>query len=633
MTDGLSHPTRPLLSRRESLALGVGGLVLPTVLGLRSARADDFGPKAHGLSIFGDLALPPDFPHLPYVEPKAPIGGEIRLQIDGTQGNQSFLTFNTLNVFNFAGDGAAGVPASFDSLMGGNSDEPDALYGLVARAVRASSDKSRYRFLLRKEARFHDGSPLTAKDVAFSLNVLREKGHPALRLPLRDLDTAVATAPDVLDVALKPGHARDAILFIAGLPIFSAAFYAKVPFDEVSLEPPLGSGSYKLGDFRQGKFVEMVRVDDYWAKDLPINIGTGNFGKLRYEYYADRKIAFEGFMAGDFTFREEFTASVWAKGYDFPAVADGRVKKEFIKDETPNGTQGWFFNTRRDKFKDPRVRQAIAYAFDFKWTNANIMYGAYTRTVSYFQNSPMAASGTPSPEELALLEPFRAKLPPDVFGPAYVPPAGDGSGTDRSMLRKAFELLKAAGCKRDGERLLLPDGAPLEIEFLDQDPALDPHTLPFAHNLGLLGIKANLRVVDPAQYKRRTDAYDFDVVVERFGFGLTPGAAMRDFFGSNAAKTPGSRNLVGIVDPTVDALIEQAVAADTREKLTVACKCIDRVLRASHYWVPMWNKGGHNIAYWDLFSRPSRPAKYGLNAVSTWWYDEAKAQKTAMRPR
>ena len=283
----------------------------------------------------------------------------------------------------------------------------------------------------------------------------------------------------MLDVSLKPGHSRDAILFIGGLPIFSAAYYAKVAFDEVSLEPPLGSGSYKLGDFQQGRFVEMERVADYWGKDLPINVGTGNFGKLRFEYYADRKIAFEGFKAGDFTFREEFTASVWATQYGFPAVLDGRVKKELIKDETPNGTQGWFFNTRRDKFKDPRIRQAIGTAFDFKWTNAHIMYDAYQRTVSYFQNSPMAATGAPSPEELALLEPFRAKLPPEVFGPVVMPPESDGSGTDRALLRKGFELLKAAGCKRQGEQLMLADGTPLTIEFLESDPALDPHTLPF----------------------------------------------------------------------------------------------------------------------------------------------------------
>ena len=625
-------PSRPFsrITRRTSLVFGLSGFVLPGLLRTPAFADDD---EVHGLSIFGDLALTKDFAHLPYVDPKAPKGGEILLQISGSSGNQNFLTFNTLNIFNTAGDGAAGVPASFDSLMGGSADEPDALYGLVARAVRVSPDKITYRFLLRKEARFHDGAPLTAKDVAYSLNILREKGHPAFRLPLRDLDTAVAEAPDVVKVTLKRGHSRDAILFVAGLPIFSAAYYAKVPFDEVSLEPPLGSGSYKVGRFEQGKYIAMERVPDYWAANLPINVGTNNFGAIRYEYYADRKIAFEGFKAGDFTFREEFTSAVWAKGYDFPAVTSGRVRKEFIPDDTPQGTQGWFFNTRRDKFKDKRIREAIGYAFDFKWTNANIMYNAYKRTVSYFQNSPMAATDAPAAEELKVLEPFRAKLPADVFDTVYMPPEGDGSGSDRTMLRQGFELLKAAGCRREGTNLLLPDGKPFEIEFLDSDPALEPHTLPFIRNLKLLGIQANVRVVDPAQYKQRTDKFDFDVVTERFGFGLTPGAAMRDYFGSEAASISSSRNLCGISDPVLDKLIEQAVVADTRETLTTICKCIDRVLRANHYWVPMWNKAGHTVAYWDLFDRPKAPAKYGLNAVSTWWYDDAKAKATALRPR
>ncbi len=626
----LSPAGQPLLTRRTALGLALGSVA---TLGSPRVALAEAGPEAHGLSIFGDLALPADFAHLPYVDPHAPKGGEILLQITGTSGNQNFETFNTLNVFNQRGDGAAGVPASFDSLMTGNADEPDALYGLVARAVRTAPDKLTTTFLLRPEARFHDGSPLTAADAAFSLNVLREHGHTSFRLPLRDLDSAVATAPDVLVVRLKPGHSRDAILLIAGLPIFSAAYYQKTPFDEVSLEPPLGSGAYRVGRFAQGKYVAMERVPDYWAKDLPINVGTNNFGTIRYEYYADRKIAFQGFKAGDFTFHEEFTAAVWATGYDFPAVAEGRIRKAFLPDDTPLGTQGWFFNTRRDAFKDPRIREALGTAFDFKWTNANIMYNAYRRTVSYFQNSPMAATGAPSPDELKILEPFRAKLPAAVFGDVELPPEGDGSGSDRAALRKGYDLLKAAGCKRDGSTLLLPDGKPFTMEFLDSTPALEPHTLPFIRNLRQLGIEANLRIVDPAQYKHRLDAFEFDVITERFGFGLTPGASMRDTFGSEAAAVPSSRNLCGISDPVVDALVERAIVAEDRATLTTLCRCIDRVLRAGYYWVPMWNKAGHTVAYWNLFGQPAQPAKYGLNAVGTWWYDEAKAKATNLRPR
>ncbi len=623
-------------TRRTALALGAGGLLLPALTrpGVFAALAKDAAAgesETYGLSIFGDLGLPKDFPHLPYVDPQAPKGGEIKLQITGTSGNQNFLTFNTLNIYNLRGDGAAGVAAGFDSLMTGSADEPDALYGLVAHSVRVSADKRTYRFLLRKDARFADGSPLTAKDVKFSVEILRDKGHPTYWIPLRrDLAGIEAEGDDVVTVSLAPGHARDFILFVASLPIFSAAFYAKVPFDEVSLEPPLGSGAYKVGSFAQGKYIAMVLRSDYWARDLPINLGTNNFATIRYEYYADRTLAFEGFKSGAFTFHEEFTSRIWATGYDIPAVKDGRIVKTFVPDDFPNGTQGWFMNTRRDKFKDPRIRQALGYAFDFKWTNANIMYGAYQRTVSYFQNSPMEAKGAPGPDELTALDPFRAKLPAEVFGPVYLPPESDGSGSDRALLRKGLELLLAAGCKRQGQKLALPDGSPFTVEFLDSDPALQPHTLPFIRNLGLLGIDATIRVVDPAQYKQRTDKFDFDIITERFGFGTTPGAGMRDSFGSEAAKIPGSRNLCGIADPVLDALIEKAVVAEDRETLTIVCRDIDRVLRAGHYWIPMWNKAGHTVAYWDLFGKPKQDAKYGLNVVSTWWYDEARAKKTAL---
>ena len=631
--------SRPVLrpTRRRALALGAAGLILPAVarpggFAARAAAADTGETETYGLSVFGDLGLPKDFPHLPYVDPQAPKGGEIKLQITGRSGNQNFLTFNTLNIFNQHGDGAAGVAASFDSLMTGSADEPDALYGLVAQAVRISSDRSTYRFLLRKEARFADGTPLTAKDVKFSVEMLRDKGHFSFWSALRrDLASIDAEGDGVVVVRLNPGHARDFILFVAGLPIFSAAFYAKVPFDDVSLQPPLGSGAYKVGPFSQGKYIAMELRSDYWAKDLPINLGTNNFATLRFEYYTDRVLAFEAFKTGAFTFHEEYTARIWATGYDFPAVRDGRIRKENIPDDFPRGgAQGWFLNTRRSKFADPRIREAIGYAFDFKKTNAAIMFGAYNRTVSYFQNSPMEATGSPSPEELAALEPYRSRLPPASFGPVYMPPESDGSGSDRTLLRQALNLLLAAGCKPKGQMLTLPDGSPFEIEFLIDDPIFEPHHTGFIRNLKLLGIEASLRLVDAAQYKQRTDQYEFDVGIENLGFGLTPGAALRDAFGSEAARSPGSNNLSGISDPVVDALVQKALVAQDRETLTVACRCLDRVLRASHYWVPMWNKTGHTVAFWDLFGRPKQNAKYGLNVVATWWYDEAAARKTAL---
>jgi microcin C transport system substrate-binding protein len=625
LTAKFSRASFPL-TRRSAVRLGFAGLVLPRFFAA-SAEAASQESETYGLSIFGDLALPPDFTHFPYVNPTAPKGGEIALQVSSTSGNQNFTTFNTLNIYILKGDGAAGMGLIFDSLMTGSGDEPDSLYGLVARAVRFSADKTVYRFLLRKEARFQDGSPLTARDVAFSLNILKTKGHPSIRQPLRDLDAAEAEADDVVTVRLKPNHSREAVLIIAGQPIFSATYYANHPFDETTLEPPLGSGAYKVGSFDAGHYIAFERAQDYWGKDLPVNIGQANFDRIRFEYFGDRKVAFEAFKAGVFTFREEFTSSVWATGYDFAAVKDGRVKRESLPDESPMGTQGWFMNIRRGKFKDVRVSQALGLAFDFEWTNANIMYGVYRRTISYFQNSPMAAEGKPAPQELALLDPFRDELDPSVLGEVYVPPVSDGSGQDRELLRRAAQLLSDAGCKRAGTALTLPDGKPFEIEFLDFDNALEPHTAPFIKNLKLLGIEARYRVVDAAQYKRRLDDFDYDIVTSRFGLGLTPGEGMRSTFGSEAASLPGSHNISGIANKAVDALIEKALVAGTREELTFICRAIDRILRAGHYWVPMWNKPNHLVAYWDLFGRPERGPRYETGVVSTWWFDEEKAKR------
>ncbi len=614
------------LSRRAVLRFGAAGLVLPRFL-MAAAQAASQETETHGLSIFGDLAMPEGFGHFPYVNPDAPKGGEISLQVSATAGNQNFTTFNTLNIYILKGDGAAGMGAIFDSLMAGSGDEPDSMYGLLARAVRVSADKTVYRFLLRKEARFHDGSRLTARDVAFSLNLLKTKGHPSIRQTLRDLDAAEAEAEDIVMVRLKPQHSREAILIIAGQPVFSAAYYTSHPFDETSLQPPLGSSAYKVGAFDTGHFISFDRVPDYWGKDLAVNVGQANFDRIRFEYFGDRKVAFEAFKSGVFTFREEFTSSVWATGYDFAAVKDGRIIRATLPDESPMGTQGWFLNVRRDKFKNRKIRQAIGLAFDFEWTDANIMYGVYARTTSFFQNSPMAAQGSPAPEELALLEPFRSELDPSVFGEVYVPQVSDGSGQDRELLRRASQLFSEAGCKRAGTLLTLPDGKPFEIEFLDFDNALEPHTAPFIKNLKLLGIEARYRVVDAAQYKRRLDDFDYDVVTSRFGLGLTPGEGMRSTFGSEAASLPGSRNVSGIANKVVDALIEKALVAETREQLTFICRAIDRILRSGHYWVPMWNKPNHLVAYWDLFNRPERSPRYEIGVVSTWWYDEEKAKR------
>ncbi len=607
---------------RRGLVLGAGALAACPRIALAQVPR-----KAHGLSSFGELKYPENFPNFDYVNPAAPRGGRFSAQISSTLGNQSLQTFNTLNIYVLRGDGAAGMDLTFDSLMVRALDEPDALYGLLARSVEIDADGLAYRFRLRPQARFHDGSRLTAADVAFSLKLLKEKGHPAISQVLRDLADATAEAEDLVLVRFVPGRSRDLPLFVAALPVFSAAYYRARDFEASSLEPPLGSGPYQVGRLEAGRFIELQRVNDYWAADLPVMVGQNNFEALRYEYFRDRQVAFEAFKGGAFTYREEFTARVWGTGYDFPAVQEGRVRRETIPDATPSGTQGWWINTRREAFRDPRVREAIGLCFDFTWTNKNLMFGAYTRTASFFENSDLKATGKPSPEELALLDPLRADLPSEVFGEPWSPPESDGSGQDRALLSRAVALLREAGCAREEGSIKLPGGKPLEIEFLDVDPSLEPHTLPFIRNLGLIGIKARIRQVDASQYQARLKDFDFDVTVRRYSSGLTPGPELRETYGSRAAATPGSNNLAGIASPAVDALIDKVTGAASRAELTQACRALDRVLRAGRYWVPMWYGSTHRIAVWDIYGRPAKGPTYGLGVPSTWWFDADKARR------
>jgi microcin C transport system substrate-binding protein len=612
------------VTRRTVLA---GATASAALLGVPRGTFAQAEAESHGMSSFGDLAMPPDFKHFPYVNPQAPKGGSLVLQLRQSLGNQNFDTFNTLNIYVLRGDGAAGMNATFDTLMTASADEPDALYGLAARAVRVSDDKLTYRFLMRPEARFHDGSKLTARDAAFSLMIMKEKGHPVFRATLTEMAAAEAESDEVLRVRFTENRSRDLHLVIATLPIFSASYWQGKDFEASTLEAPLGSGPYKVGRFEQGRFIEFDRVPDYWGKDLPVNVGLNNFDRIRYEYYRDRTVAFEAFKQGAITYNEEFTARIWATGYDFPALREGRVKRETVPDEAPAPIQGWYFNLRREQFQDPRIREAIGLAFDFEWTNQNIMFSSYRRTTSFFENSPMKAEGKPSPEEIALLEPFRDKLPASAFGEPPLPPVSDGSGQDRRLLRRADELLREAGCKRDGGVLKLPNGKPFEIEFLDFQASLQPHTQPFQANLKRLGIEARSRIVDAAQYQRRMDDFDFDMTVRALVGVSTPGDSIRVVFGTEAARTPGSRNIAGIAHPAVDALIEKIGRAATREELHVACRALDRVLRAGHYWVPMYFNPADWIAYWDMYARPDRKPKLASGAPGTWWYDSERARR------
>jgi microcin C transport system substrate-binding protein len=524
---------------------------------------------------------------------------------------------------------------TFSTLMVRALDEPDALYGMAARAVKMSADGRVYRFLMRPEARFHDGSKLTAHDAAFSLNVLKEKGHPIIQQLLRDFTGAEAADDQTLVVNFAEKRGREVPLTVAGLPIFSRAYYAKRTFDEATMDIPLGSGPYKVGRFESGRYIEFDRVKDWWAKDLAVSQGTYNFDTVRYEYYRDRDVAFEGFTGKSYLFREEYTSRIWATRYDFPAVKDGRVKLETLPDEAPSGAQGWFINIRREKFKDPRVREALCDAFDFEWTNKNIMYGVYERTKSLFENSDMLvpAGAKPSPEELALLEPFRGKVPDEVFDVPFVPPVSDGSGQDRALLRKASQLLLDAGYAVKNGKRVTPKGDVFKIEFLLEEPSFQPHHMPYIKNLGVLGIEATLRMVDVVQYRARRDDFDFDMTVNRLPALTTPGDSLRSQFSSQAASIKGSENVAGIADPVIDALIEKIIAANTRAEMTVACRAFDRVFRAGRYWVPQWNRAVHPVAYWNVFGHPPKLPRYigGVGAPDIWWYDSDKAAKLGQR--
>jgi microcin C transport system substrate-binding protein len=596
-------------------------LALLAGLLLASAGAGADNGK-HGLSTFGELKYPADFKHFEWVNPDAPKGG--RLATIGTVARTSFDSFNN---FILKGDPAQGLEYLYDSLMARALDEPDAVYGLVAHSAEVAPDRSSVVFRLRPEAKFADGSALTADDVVFTLNTFKEKGHPIYRVQLRDVEKAEAIDPLTVRYIFAGSQTRDLALVVAGLPILPKAYYATREFDQTTLDPPLGSGPYRLADFKSGAFVSYRRREDYWGKDLNVNRGRFNFDELRFEYYRDRTAELESLKAGAFDLREEFTARDWVTAYEIPAVKEGRLARLTLPDDRPAGAQGFFLNMRRAKFSDVRVRKALDYAFDYEWTNKNIFYGLYTRTESFFENSDMKAGGEPSPAELALLEPFRAQLPAEVFGEPYKAPVSDGSGQDRKLLREAGRLLSEAGwAVKDGKRFNAK-GEVLELEFLIVDPSTERILTPYVKNLQAIGVTPTIRRIDPAQYERRRKSFDFDVVTTRYALPLTPGVELRSYWSSEAAKTDGSLNLAGISHPAVDALIAKVTEAKSRDELKTATRALDRVLRAGHYWVPHWFKAAHHVAHWDKFGRPAVKPRYERGITHTWWYDAEKAAK------
>lgn len=599
---------RPVGKGARALALGLTTLLWAATPASAEAR--------HGLSAFGDLKYPQGFEHFDYVNPDAPKGG--RLSMVGSGGTKTFDSFNN---FILKGDRAQGLEYLFDSLMTRAMDEPDAVYGLVAESAEVAPDGKSVVFHLRPEAKFADGSPITAGDIVFSFEMLKEKGRPEYALSLRDVTKAEALDARTVRYTFKGDLTRDLPLIVAELPVLSKAYYTQHPFDQTSLDPPLGSGPYAIAGFKPGTYVAYKRRPDYWAKDLPVNRGRFNFDELRYEYYRDRTLELEGLKSGTFDFREEFTSLDWATGYNVPSVKEGRLIRLTLPDERPSGAQGFFINTRREPFKDKRVREALDLAFDFEWSNKNLFFNSYKRTQSFFENSEMKATGLPGPAELKLLEPYRDRLAPEVFGEPYSPPVTDGSGRNRDNLRRAKELLDAAGYGKGGKVL--------NVEILSFESGFERIILPYVDNLKRIGVNASLRSVDPAQYERRMKAFDFDMSIERYGLRLTPGVELKSYWGSAAAGMDGSFNLAGIKDPVIDALTDKVVEAKSRGDLIAATRALDRVLRAGHYWVPQWYKASHSLAFWNKYSRPEVKPKYDPGVIDTWWYDAEKAGKLA----
>ncbi len=607
-------PTTPAL---RALA---AGLAVLTALAAAPAAAQD-APVYHALAMHGEPKHGPGFPHFDFVNPDAPKGGEMVLSAIGT-----FDTFNP-----FVLKGTPGPVASvYETLLVNSPDEAFTEYGLLAESIQMPDDRSWVAFTLREEARWHDGKPVTVDDVIFSLETLKRDGRPFYRAYYRDVIGARQTGPRTVRFDFAGGGAnRELPLIVGQLPVLPKHWWEGRDFTATILEPPLGSGPYRVADFEAGRAVTLELVEDYWGRDLPVNRGRHNIATLRYEYYRDMTVALEGFKSGAFDFRQENNSKLWATAYSFPAARRGLVKVEEIANELPTGMQAFVFNTRRPFFSDPRVRQALAHAFDFEWTNENLFYGQYARTESFFSNSELASSGLPSAAELEILEPLRGQIPDDVFTREYrAPRTGDGR-TLRDNLRDAFALLEEAGWEVQDRKLInTATGAPMAFEILLVSPAFERIVLPYARNLERLGVEVSVRTVDTAQYQNRLDAFDFDMVVGGFGQSLSPGNEQIDYWGSEKADQQGSRNIIGIQDPAIDKLIELVISAPNREALITRTRALDRVLLWNHFVVPNWHSRSYRVAYWNKFDRPARSPKYSLG-LDTWWVDAAAASQLA----
>ena len=583
----------------------------------------------HGLSLYNSPQLPADFAYFPHVNPSAPKGGTItRTAVGGS--------FDSTNPFIIRGTPATGISHIYDSLMVSNPGEPFSLYGLLAEGVRLDPERRWIEFDLRPEARFQDGEPVTAYDVVFSLNLLREEGNPFYSSYYAGVERAVALHDHQVRFEFNDTESRELPLIVAQLPILPRHYWEPRDFSSPTLDAHPGSGPYRISEVDPGRRIVYQRDDNYWGKDLPVNVGRYNIDRVVYEYYRDRDIAWEAFKAGLTDFRTDARAATWAIGYDnFPAYQDGLIKRITVPDVNPSMMQAFVFNLRKEKFQDPKVREALSLTFDFPWLNTNIFYGTYRRTESFFQNSEMEAVGTPSAEELALLEPFREALIDSHHSERlFTDPLPIEHPTElRERLRLALDLLRDAGYRvEDGVLINTETGRPLTLEVLLYDSGLERVVQPMLRNMARLGVQTSLRIVDINQYLNRVRSYDYDMVISHFPQSNNPGNEQRDFWTSAAAEAPQSRNRMALAHPAVDALVEQLIRADDRETLDTITQALDRVLRWGFYVIPHYHSGETRIAVWDKFGYPEPFPAYAMD-LDAWWVNTDREAELQRRHR
>lgn len=581
--------------------------------------------KSHAIAMHGKPKYPANFKGFDYTSPKATKGGLIRLYALGT--------YDSLNEFIAKGTPADKLDLIYDSLTVKSEDEPFSQYGILAQTIEYPEDRSWVIFHLRPEARFHDDHPITAEDIVFSFYLLKEKGNPFYGFYYRDVEKVEALSTHKVKYTFNNPKNRELVLSVGQLPVLPKHFWQGKAFDKSSLEIPLGSGPYRVSKVDPGRNITYERVKNYWGKKLAVNRGLYNFDYVSVDYYRDANVAIEALKAGEYDYRWENTSKSWATAYNIPSVRKGDLIKREIKHSANSGMQAFIFNLRKPIFQDIELRKAMSYAFDFEWSNNALFYGAYNRSYSYFTNSDFAATGLPVEKELALLETYKDQLPASMFNQAYAPPATDGSGRNRPNIRIAKKILDNAGYKVKDNQLHNAQGQAIRFEFLLVSPGFNRIVNPFIKNLSRLGINANIRLVDLSQYVNRTRSFDFDMMVHAIPQSESPGNEQLSFWGSEAAETEGSRNLIGIKNPVIDKLIEYVINTKDRDQLVTATRALDRVLLHNYYSIPHWYKASSSIVYWNKFSMPEiAPAydRYYLKGIFTWWYDQSKADTLTM---